>query len=458
MVPRTPGDRFETPTQLTHGFLPVAPLLHDGVTAVGWIDLESPAAILRPTGVETDTARDQLLLARLHGEPLATIHIDAAPGSESHEELLATIWRDGRYRLLEHINRCGCLPVPTGPDDLESIPEQSDGTCSDLQPPRPEGRAVVIICTAGTRGDLLVRALESLSKMKCADWEILVVDNRPGEGDTAEIVQRTVASVPIRYVAEPRTGLAMARNTGLAAAANAKFVAFTDDDVVADENWLTWLLAPFSRPEVKASLGLVLPLKLDTTARKRFELFAGFGKGVTPRLYDLDANQLDDQILYPYFSHFGSGNSMAFRRDALVAIGGFDTALGAGTPAAAAEETGALIDLVLAGDTLAYEPRSVIWHEHRAGEAELRSQVRNYAIGLTAMLSRYMIKDRRLITTIVARSVAIVGKLARIGNRDRDRSGDPSVTPADLARLEARAKWLGPWRYVVSRRQAAANR
>jgi hypothetical protein len=30
--------------------------------------------------------------------------------------------------------------------------------------------------------------------------------------------------------------------------------------------------------------------------------------------------------------------------------------------------------------------------------------------------------------------------------------------PADLARLEARAKWLGPWRYVVSRRQAAANR
>ena len=56
---------------------------------------------------------------------------------------------------------------------------------------------------------------------------------------------------------------------------------------------------------------------------------------------------------------------MAFRRDVLARIGGFDVALGAGTPARACEDTLALTLVLLAGYRIAYEPAALTRHHHR---------------------------------------------------------------------------------------------
>ena len=50
---------------------------------------------------------------------------------------------------------------------------------------------------------------------------------------------------------------------------------------------------------------------------------------------------------------------MAFRRDVLLAVGGFDPALGAGTPTGGGEDIAAFTDVMLGGGRLVYEPRSV---------------------------------------------------------------------------------------------------
>ena len=445
--PESGGISVDEPSNRSAGYLPIAALEHSEPTAVGIWDLESPAEVARPAGAGIAEARDQLVLARLHREPVAILHIDERPGAEDRALLLSAVWRDARSEILSHAQSCRCLATPRDAQGLGELLEASDGSCPGRIPTRPQGLAAVIVCTIG-RKDVLTRALRSLGGMHCDDFEIVVVDNRPSNLDTRTLVESFESPVSVRYVAESRQGLSAARNAGIAATANASYVAFVDDDVVVDTEWLAWLLAPFVRPEVQAVTGLVMPLSLQSAVEKRFEQYAGFGKGVSGKTYDL-AEHRPDRFLYPYWGGvFGSGNSMAFRREVLLAIGGFDLALGAGTPVAAGEDIAMLTDVILAGGSIVYEPHSVCWHEHRSDEGSLRVQVRGYGIGLTAVFWRYLCTDWRF-TLGILRSIPSVMRIVR--QRSNDQQGDDG--PADLIRIESRGRWVGPWRYFAGRRR-----
>jgi glycosyltransferase involved in cell wall biosynthesis len=435
---------------LSHGYLPMTALQGDGVTAVRVFDLESgyaPATV--PLGGAAATgAQDQLLLARLHGQPIAIVHLASEPGAETRQDLLSAVWQEGSAEIQRHIDRCRCLPSPASAEELGTILTAATGRCACSVPPRPSGHAAVIVCTVG-RLDVLERTLDSLAKMRCNDWHIVVVDNRPGVGETKALVEQFAAQVRIRYVVEPRPGLGIARNAGVASASEADYVAFTDDDVVLDEDWLAWLLAPFCEDRVEASTGLVMPLSLDSIVQKRFEIYAGFGKGLVRDVFSLHMDRQDDRfrLIYPFSGGmFGSGNSMAFRREALIAQGGFDPALGAGTPTGGGEDIAAFTDLILRGGRLVYEPRSVCWHEHRSDSAGLDAQMHNYGIGLSAVCWRYLWKDWRFSARLIA-SLPFVVRSAKGGGRSK--SGERSLTGTATGTW-IRGWLLGPWRYMVS--------
>ena len=119
----------------------------------------------------------------------------------------------------------------------------------------------VVVCTYN-RAELLPRAVESLfgQKATCA-FEVLVIDNNSID-NTAAVVEslQSTAPVALRYIAEPRQGNAYARNTGVEQA-HAPIVAFLDDDVVADENWIQTINSAFERdPQLSFVGGKVLPL------------------------------------------------------------------------------------------------------------------------------------------------------------------------------------------------------
>jgi GT2 family glycosyltransferase len=451
---------------------------------MGLWDMEEGPRIRRLAGWDESPASDQLVLARLHREPLAILHIDVAPGEETDTQLIDAVWDQAHDALRAHVRAHGCLTLPTDPGALEASltdpgaleaaltdpgaleaaltdpgvpsaaltgPGVGGHGCPGRLPPRPPGHAAVIVCTIG-RGAELARCIGSLCAMTCEDFEIVVVDNRPSDPRIKSQIEDIASNTttPVRYVAESRVGSSAARNSGVATVPDAAYVAFTDDDVEVDPEWLGWLLSPFTGQNVQAVTGLVLPLTLASAVQKRFERYAGFGKGVRREVYDMGEHRARDRFLFPYWGGmFGSGNSMAFRRDALLAVGGFDPALGPGTPTHGGEDIAAFSDVVLGGGAIVYEPRSLCWHEHRGDEQALRDQVRNYGIGLTAVLWRYLCRDWRF-TASAVRSLPLVLRLAR--SRSADRQDDR--LPADLAKLEARGRLRGPWRYIVSRRRA----
>lgn len=440
--------RAETPT--TDGYLPLAAFRHLEPTAIGVIDLDSPPEFKRSLGVDgARPHRDALALVRLHGTPLGVVHLEGPQPLRSRERLAAAIWSQLGPTVVEHVTSHGCASVPNDADALlAGLPSAGTGMTAD-----PPGSVAVIIPTTG-RLDVLERCLHSLLGIDRSDLDVIIVDNRPATGETLALVSRIAASDRrVRYVAEPRKGGSVARNRGLAEAANADYVAFTDDDVVVDPHWLHYLLSPFSDGAVTAVTGMVLPLELETPAQKQFEQYGGFSKGMRCRSYDLHSGRADDRLLYPYWGGvFGSGNSMAFRRTALVAAGGFDPALGPGSPTGAGEDIAAFSDTILRGGRLVYEPRSLCWHEHRRDDQALRDQLFHYGTGFTASLCKAASQDPRFLRA-AARTVPVaIELLCRRALAEADER--QARLPRELARLEYSGMLRGPLLYGKSVRRA----
>jgi len=126
---------------------------------------------------------------------------------------------------------------------------------------RPSSLSVVL--STYNRGELLNDAVNSVLAQHNAitpPFEVIVVDNNSTDR-TREIVQRLAAADDrVRYLFEPRQGLSYARNAGLLVA-QAPVVAFTDDDVRAQPDWVAAILRAFAEhPDADAVGGRVLPL------------------------------------------------------------------------------------------------------------------------------------------------------------------------------------------------------
>jgi len=214
----------------------------------------------------------------------------------------------------------------------------------------------VVICTKN-RPENVARCLESLLKLQMEEdsprFEVLVVDNTPSD----ERVKELVTSLPgVRYVQEPKAGLDFARNRGWQEATG-EIIAYLDDDVVVDSQWLNGLVEAWAdNPDAGAFTGLVLPYELVTEAQILFEQRGGFRRGFEKIRY---GQALRGNPLYPCGSGiFGAGCNMAFRREVLFKLGGFDEALDTGGPLPGGGDLDIFYRVIRLGYPLVYEPNT----------------------------------------------------------------------------------------------------
>ncbi|MDF5717176.1 MAG: glycosyltransferase [Rhizonema sp. NSF051] len=200
-----------------------------------------------------------------------------------------------------------------------------------------------------------------------------------------ELTQELVASLPnICYVRELKPGLDFARNRALHSATG-ELLAFLDDDVVVDRKWLEGLMEAWAEnPDAAAFTGLVLPYELATEAQILFEQRGGFRRGFEKIRY---GQVLPGNPLYPCGAGmFGAGCNMAFRRDILLKIGGFDEALDTGAPLPGGGDLDIFYRVIRAGYPLVYEPQYLVFHQHRREGEKLRRQYWTWGLGFMAFV------------------------------------------------------------------------
>lgn len=245
-------------------------------------------------------------------------------------------------------------------------------------PPGELDDVSVVVCTRD-RPEHLERCLSALEQLDHPPAEIVVVDNASATTETKEVVS---AHTRATYVREDRPGLDIARNTGLDAA-TLDIVAFVDDDVEVHPAWLGQLRRPFEDGAVAAT-GLVLPAELRTSAQVVFEQHWSLGKGFVPRVFGPRFHDRRRRRATPVWE-VGAGANMAFRRDAVLGLGGFDERLDVGA-AGCSGDSELWYRLLSAGHDVRYVPTAVVRHRHRATFDELRRQIHDYMRGHAAAL------------------------------------------------------------------------
>jgi glycosyltransferase involved in cell wall biosynthesis len=177
--------------------------------------------------------------------------------------------------------------------------------------------AVSVVVATYNRVELLSRCLDSLlaQTLSQSEFEIIVVDNNSTDG-TAEFAKRIAEQHScVRYVHESQQGVSPARNRGCREA-RGTYVAFIDDDAIADVDWVERALDCFRtvRPRPQAVGGPILALYLEGKPAWFTDDLASYSWGEQPRFLR------PDEAFY--------GSNLFVDREVFEVVQGFDSRLG----------------------------------------------------------------------------------------------------------------------------------
>jgi GT2 family glycosyltransferase len=390
--------------------------------------------------------------------PVQLVDIDVA---EPHRRIVTGSTPDGRrYERVQMLLRDRGRPVgvavvdaPGGvvdPSAMDGAIARADRSPSPARSFADRGPLVTVLIATRDRPASLQRCLASLSRLHYRPFSVLVVDNAVTGEETQRVVRAACHDgLDVTWVREPLAGLSTAHNAGLGLV-DTPIVAITDDDVEVDPDWLSAIVDTFARnPDAGAVTGLIYPARLDTVTQARAE-GNGLGKGFTERRFDLDDDRPSDRLFPLLVGECGSGANIAIRRSALQELGGFDLALGAGSPSAGGDDLAVMHDLLVRGMAIVYQPAAVVRHHHPDDPRALARQAKGYGRGLGAYLARCALQDpggatilRQAIPAGVRR---LVSQSARVAPGAGRRRGHDMVHLVGLL--------SGPWAYMAGRRRA----
>ena len=219
-----------------------------------------------------------------------------------------------------------------------------------VQHPWPKISVVVCSCN-GSR--TIGETLAALEKLDYPDYEIVVVDD--GSTDPTSVIAERY---DVKLIRVDNQGLSAARNLGMNAATG-EIVAYLDDDAYPDPHWLTYLASAFMRTN-HAGIG---------------------GPNIAPPsdgvIADCVANAPGGPVhvlLSDEVAEHIPGCNMAFRREQLLAIGGFDPRF-----RVAGDDVDLCWRLQERGWTLGFAPTAVVWHHRRNSITAYLKQQYSYA-------------------------------------------------------------------------------
>ena len=244
---------------------------------------------------------------------------------------------------------------------FSAVKERYTGPIPPALPRYP--RVSVVVCSYNAERTM-EPCLASLEKLNYPDYEVIVVN----DGSTDSTLAIAERFNYCRIISQQNKGLSVARNVG-AEAANGEIVAYTDSDCVADPDWLTYLVAKMESANLVACGGPNFPPPEDSLVPAAVAVSPG---GPTHVL-------LSDDIA----EHI-AGCNMAFRRDVLLSMGGFDPVY-----RAAGDDVDICWRFQDAGYVIGFSPAAVVWHFRRNTVKAYIGQQRGYGKAEALVYSKH---------------------------------------------------------------------
>jgi len=209
-----------------------------------------------------------------------------------------------------------------------------------------ETPAVSIVVPAFDEAAVIESALRSLLELEYPQYEIIVVDDGSSDGtaDRAAALEGDHGRATIRVVSRANAGKASALNTGIALARH-DFVLCMDADSRLSRDSLRMAMRHFRDPRVGAVAGNVKVVNRGTLWSSLQALEYIEGLNLARRAQG-----------FLHVVNIVPGPVGVFRREALVAVGGYDTDT-------FAEDADLTLKLLTGGWHITYDDRAIAWTE-----------------------------------------------------------------------------------------------
>ena len=224
---------------------------------------------------------------------------------------------------------------------------------ADELPALPDYPKVSVVVCAYNAESTMAACLDSLRNVRYPAFEVVVVD----DGSTDRTGQIADEYEGLHVIHQENKGLSAARNVGIAASIG-DIIAFTDSDCVVDPDWLHYLVATFLSSGRAAVGGPNLPPPEDSLVASC--VAASPGGPLHVLLDDEEAEHIP-------------GCNMAFRREVLEEIGGFNPIY-----RAAGDDVDVCWRLQEHGYRIAFSPAAMVWHFRRNTVKAYVGQQRGY--------------------------------------------------------------------------------
>ena len=237
----------------------------------------------------------------------------------------------------------------------------------------------LVICTRNRAAQLAQTLKRLLAIRSQLSWELVIVDNESTDR-TSAVVQEFAPTFdhPVQMIKKQGRGVAVAKNAGWQSA-RADIVVCIDDDCYPERDYLDSIFDCFANdPRVGFAGGRILlhdPTDRKITIQEHLQPFS-FAPG---------------SFILPGAIQ---GANVAYRRAALIEVGGFDTWFGAGA-LYSGDETELMARISAAGWNGAYNPKAVVYHHHGRKTASDEWRLRRwYDRGRGAYYAKCMLNRR----------------------------------------------------------------
>ena len=237
---------------------------------------------------------------------------------------------------------------------------------------------ISVLIATKDRNEDLSRCLKSILKNQYTDFEILVLDQSHSELSLCLI--KKINNKKIRYYHIPKKGKSGALNYGIKEA-RGKILAFTDDDCIVSDNWLSTISSVFEQnKQIEMLFGKSLPYKK-----------AAHKKLICPAVFSLNSSHIVSKPSH-HAIDIGFGNNMALRKKLDQKDQFFNTWLGPGSIAYAAEDADIALRFLINKKKIKYDSRLLIFHNKWLTPKQNFYQSLRYLCGETACYGYYSFK------------------------------------------------------------------
>ncbi len=271
-------------------------------------------------------------------------------------------------------------------------------TAREVERARP---AVSVVVPTRDRPEMLTRCLTSIVQSIGPEDELIVVDSVSKDPDA---IERAAAGFGTRVIRTELPGAGQARNVGWEVSQH-ELVVFVDDDVWVDPGWAD---AMAERLAEAGDVGFVTGRVQAPEGQQSF--FVAIKDDPDPELFDRTSRGM-----------VGHSASLAVRRSALEAIGGFDVWFGPGARFRGADDGDLFDRLFERGYLCAYEPDALGWHDQWREKAGLVRLNFHSGIGAGGRMAKLLRTDMRRLPVVTREYLKWCVLDAWHGMRDRNK-------------------------------------